>query len=80
MRTSNNKYKNYKENGDYYMFGLHAVKAAIRNPNRKKHALWISKNAEAKIFNDTKTPNIPIFNIDKSKTPISENRFIKELS
>ena len=57
------------------MFGLHAVKAAIKNPNRKKHELWISKNAEAKIFNDIKTPKIPIFNIDKSKSlPISENK------
>ena len=75
MGTFNKRYKNNKENSDYYMFGLHAVKAAIKNPNRKKHELWISKNAEAKIFNDIKTPKIPIFNIDKSKSlPISENK------
>ena len=75
MGVYNNKSKNIKENSDYYMFGLHAVKAAIKNPNRKKHKLWISKNARAKIFNDTKIPKIPIFNLDKSKSlPISENK------
>ena len=64
--------KNIKENSDYYMFGLHAVKAAIKNPDRKIHELWISQNARAKIFTDYEMPNIPIFNIDKSKDlPIS---------
>ena len=43
---------NTKENSAYYMFGLHAVKAAIKNPNRKIHELWISQNARAKIFTD----------------------------
>ena len=67
--------KNIRENSAYYMFGLHAVKAAIKNPNRKKHELWISQNARAKIFSDNEIPNIPIFNIDKSKNlPISENK------
>ena len=57
------------------MFGLHAVRAAIENTNRTKHELWISKNAKAKIFKDKKIPNIPIFNLDKSKSlPISENK------
>ncbi len=66
---------NIKENSAYYMFGLHAVKAAIKNPNRKIHELWISENARAKIFTDDKMPNIPIFNIEKSKSlPISENK------
>ena len=59
---------NTKENNDYYMFGLHAVKAAIKNPNRKIHELWISQNARAKIFTDYEIPNIPIFNIEKSKS------------
>ena len=67
--------KNIKENSAYYMFGLHAVKAAIKNPNRKIHELWISQNARAKIFTDYEIPNIPIFNIDKSKNlPISVNK------
>ena len=67
--------KNIKENSAYYMFGLHAVKAAIRNPDRKIHELWISQNARAKIFSDYAIPNIPIFNLDKSKNlPISENK------
>ena len=67
--------KNIKENSAYYMFGLHAVKAAIKNPNRKKHELWISQNARTKIFGGNEIPNIPIFNIDKSKNlPISENK------
>ncbi len=62
-------------NNDYYMFGLHAVKAAIENPNRRKHELWISQNARAKVFRDNKTPNIPIFNLDNSKNlPISDNK------
>ena len=57
------------------MFGLHAVKAAIENPNRKKHALWISENARAKVLNNDKIPKIPIFNLDKSKSlPISDNK------
>ena len=67
--------KNTKENNAYYMFGLHAVKAAIKNPDRKIHELWISQNARAKIFSDYAIPNIPIFNLDKSKNlPISENK------
>ena len=67
--------KNIKENSAYYMFGLHAVKAAIKNPNRKIHELWISQNARAKIFTDYEIPKIPIFDIDKSKNlPISENK------
>ncbi len=57
------------------MFGLHAVKAAIKNPNRKIHGLWISQNAKPKIFTDYEIPNIPIFNIEKTKNlPISENK------
>ena len=64
-----------KEISAYYMFGLHAVKAAIKNPNRKIHELWISQNARPKIFTDCEIPNIPIFNIEKSKNlPISENK------
>ena len=43
---------NIKENSAYYMFGVHAVKAAIKNPNRKIHELWISQNARPKIFTD----------------------------
>ena len=75
MAALNKKFKPYKENTDYYMFGLHAVKAAIENPNRRKHALWISQNARAKIFNNHKIPKIPIFNLDKSKSlPISDNK------
>ena len=74
--SKNNKRKNkILANNDYYMFGLHAVKAAIENPKRRKHELWISQNARAKVFNDNKTPNIPIFNLDNSKNlPISENK------
>ncbi len=75
MVMNTKRTKNIKENNDYYMFGLHAVKAAIKNPNRKIHELWISQNARAKIFSDYKIPKIPIFNIDKSKNlPISENK------
>ena len=67
--------KNIKENSAYYIFGLHAVKAAIKNPDRKIHELWISQNARAKIFSDYEIPNIPILNLDKSKNlPISENK------
>ena len=74
MAPTNKKYRSKKDNGDYYMFGLHAVKAAIENPHRRKHELWISQNARAKIFRSLKTPAIPIFNLDKSKDlPISEN-------
>ena len=75
MTARNKRSKTNKEYGDYYMFGLHAVKAAIENPNRIKHELWISQNARGKIFNNTKTPSIPIFNLDKSKNlPIPENK------
>ena len=64
-----------KEISAYYMFGLHAVKAAIKNPNRKIHELWISQNARAKIFTNYEIPNVPIFNIEKSKNlPIAENK------
>ena len=72
---NNNRSKHPKENSDYYMFGSHAVKAAIENPKRRKHELWISQNARAKVFKDNKIPNIPIFNLDNSKNlPISENK------
>ena len=75
MAPINKKYKSNKENRDFYMFGLHAVKAAIENPNRKKHELWISQNARTKIFSSLKLPSIPIFNLEKSKTlPISEEK------
>ena len=75
MAPFNKKSKRNKDNSDYYMFGLHAVKAAIENPNRIKHELWISQNARAKIFSTIKKPTIPIFNLDKSKNlPISENK------
>ena len=75
MALHKKKSKHNKGNSDYYMFGLHAVKAAIENPNRRKHELWISQNARAKIFSNTETPNIPIYNLDKSKnSPISENK------
>ena len=49
MGIHNKRSKNILVKSDYYMFGLHAVKAAIENPNRKKHALWISENARAKV-------------------------------
>ena len=75
MDKNSKRRKNIKENSAYYMFGLHAVKAAIKNPDRKIHELWISQNARAKIFTDYEIPDIPIFNIDKSKNlPISENK------
>ena len=75
MTLDNKRSKKNKEQSDYYMFGLHAVKAAIENPNRRKHELWISQNARAKLFSNTKIPNIPIFNLDKSKNlPISESK------
>ena len=75
MAPFNKKSKRKKDNSDYHMFGLHAVKAAIENPNRIKHELWISQNARAKIFSTIKKPTIPIFNLDKSKNlPISENK------
>ena len=75
MVTHNKRSKNILVKSDYYMFGLHAVKAAIENPNRKKHALWISENARAKVFNNYKIPKIPIFNLDKSKSlPIADSK------
>ena len=75
MVMNTKRTKNIKENSDYYMFGLHAVKAAIKNPNRKIHELWISQNARGKIFSDYEIPNIPIFNLDKSKSlPIADSK------
>ena len=75
MAPTNKKYKSKKDNRDYYIFGLHAVKAAIENPYRKKHELWISQNARTKIFGSLKLPSIPIFNLEKSKNlPISEDK------
>ena len=75
MGINNKRSKNILINNHYYMFGLHAVKAAIENPKRKKHELWISQNARAKLFNNMKTPDIPIFNLGNTKIlPISENK------
>ena len=75
MGLNNKRSKKILANNDYYMFGLHAVKAAIENPKRRKHELWISQNARTKVFKDNKIPNIPIFNLDNSKNlPISENK------
>ena len=75
MAPTSKKYKSKNDNSDYYIFGLHAVKAAIENPNRRKHELWISQNARTKIFSSLKIPPIPVFNLDKSKNlPISENK------
>ena len=75
MAPTNKKYMPNQDNRDFYMFGLHAVKAAIENPYRKKHELWISQNARTKIFSSLKLPSIPIFNLEKSKNlPISEDK------
>ena len=75
MGTYNTRFKNSRENTDYYLFGLHAVKAAIKNPNRRKHELWISQNARAKILEDINLPKIPIFNLEKSKSlPIPNDK------
>ena len=75
MSPHSKKVKSIKGNSTYYMFGLHSVKAAIQNPNREKHELWISKNARDKIFQNNKIPDIPIFDIDKLKSlPIPENK------
>ena len=75
MALRKKKLKPNKENNDYYIFGLHAVKAAIENPNRIKHELWLSQNAKAKIFSNMNVPSIPFFNLDKStRLPISENK------
>ncbi len=75
MGMYSNRTKKIKENSAYYMFGLHAVKAAIKNPNRNIHELWISQNARHKIFTNHEIPSIPIMNIEKSKSlPISENK------
>ena len=73
--------KNIKENSAYYMFGLHAVKAAIKNPNRKIHELWISQNARAKIFTDNmKFPTYPfLISINQKIYQFQKIKFIKEL-
>ena len=63
MGIYSNRAKNIKENSAYYMFGLHAVKAAIKNPDRKIHELWISQNARAKIFSDYEIPNLSLIHI-----------------
>ena len=64
-----------KEKSDYYLFGLHAVKAAIENPKRQKHELWISQNAKSKVLTSSKSLNIPIFNLDKLKNlPIPKDK------
>ena len=55
MGLNNKRSKKILANNDYYMFGLHAVKAAIENPKRRKHELWISQNARTKVFKDNKT-------------------------
>ena len=34
------------ESGRYWMFGIHAVRAALLNPNRKKHKLIVTLNAQ----------------------------------
>ena len=34
------------DSGRYWMFGLHAVRAALLNPNRKKHKLIVTLNAQ----------------------------------
>ena len=68
MAPTKKKYKSNKDNSDYYMFGLHAVKAAIENPYRIKHELWISQNARTKVFSSLKIPSIPIFNSKPFKT------------
>ena len=53
--------ENAKKNGTYeagfdkpsdgrvWLYGLHAVEAAINNPKRIKHTLWASENAIAKL-------------------------------
>ena len=51
------------------------LKAAIENPNRKKHGYGLVKMQGLRFSIILKIPKIPIFNLDKSKSlPISDNK------
>jgi len=42
-------WQNRFETGRYWMFGIHAVRAALLNPNRKKHRLVTTLNAQKQL-------------------------------
>ncbi|MEO1746722.1 MAG: RNA methyltransferase, partial [Pseudomonadota bacterium] len=66
-----------KQSGDYeapaegpadgrvWLYGLHAVEAAIKNPRRTIHGLWVTKNAAARL--ETPPPaelDFPVFDVE----------------
>ena len=62
------------------MFGLHAVKAAIENPNRKNTSYGLVKMQELKYFNNENTQTYQfLISINQKIYQFQKIKFIKEL-
>ena len=58
----------------YWIFGLHAVRDALINPNRKKFRLMVTKNAESKLLDSIEVSGVlpEVFDTRQFRPPIDE--------
>ena len=63
------------ESGRYWMFGIHAVRAALLNPNRKKHKLIVTLNAQNQLEEAIEASSVALELCDARKfsAPIDPN-------
>ncbi len=68
-------WQNRFESGRYWMFGIHAVRAALLNSNRKKHRLVVTLNAQNQLAEAIETAEITPETCDARKfsAPIDPN-------
>jgi len=63
------------ESGRYWMFGIHAVRAALLNPQRKKHRLIVTLNAQNQLIDAIEASGITpeLSDARKFSAPIDPN-------
>ena len=63
----------------YWIFGLHAVRDALVNQNRKKFRLMMTKNAAAKLSESISIAGLTpeIFDARQFKPPIDKNSVVR---
>ena len=69
------KNKRLEDKATFWIFGLHAVSAALNNQNRKKHKLMLTKNAASKLAATVEASGITpeIYDARKFSPPIGSS-------